>query len=448
MIMAVQYILSILILSIAYTNCTLFRPYKPDQNLRTSADFTWRDTWVEFVNSSLKFHQKLGKLCDSPRGKLTYEPDTKYNASGLISSKGYPVQEFEVPTKDGFLLGMQRIPHGKHDGDTTEPRPAVLLQHGLLGTSTHWVNNLANESLAFILADAGYDVWLGNVRGNTYSKKHQSLKPSQREFWYWSWDEMGKYDLPGMVDFILNTTGHKQISYIGHSQGTTMAFAGLSISKDLQSKINLFVGLGPVANTTYMPSPVRQIAYPDVYIPIVETLDLLHLYDFMPNFPIMADIFANTVCDNDITVTLCEDIFYLMAGYSCQHMNASRIPVYTADGLGGTSIWTVEHWGQMTYAKNFAMFDYGPHGNLAHYGQIKPPVYNVSEIDTPVALFYGSVDILADPEDVQILIPQLKNLVYQHEIDTYGHLDFIWAFDAVDYVYKDILKLLKGAANE
>jgi hypothetical protein len=45
------------------------------------------------------------------------------------------------------------------------------------------------QSPAFILAKAGYDVWLANLRGNKYSKRHAEYLATSEDFWDFGWEE-------------------------------------------------------------------------------------------------------------------------------------------------------------------------------------------------------------------------------------------------------------------
>jgi pimeloyl-ACP methyl ester carboxylesterase len=74
------------------------------------------------------------------------------------------------------------------------------------------------------------------------------LLPDDPAFWGWSFDEMAAHDIPNMVHHITKETGAAQISYIGHSQGTTIGLASFSSRPDVAAKINLFVAMAPVAS--------------------------------------------------------------------------------------------------------------------------------------------------------------------------------------------------------
>ena len=105
----------------------------------------------------------------------------------MVRKHGYPFEEHEVTTPDGYVIIIHRIPHGRQQqiGGGFKKTP-VFLQHGLLSSSDSWLMNQPEISLPYLLADAGYDVWMGNTRGNTYGRKHMKMNPEQPEFWDFS----------------------------------------------------------------------------------------------------------------------------------------------------------------------------------------------------------------------------------------------------------------------
>jgi lysosomal acid lipase/cholesteryl ester hydrolase len=107
-----------------------------------------------------------------------------------------------------------------------------------------------------MLSNAGYDVWMGNSRGNTYSKAHVNFTASSSKFWEFSWHEMGVYDLPTTINYIINATGQKQIHYVGHSQGCSIFFVMLSEKPEFNQLIEKAALFAPVANTTNARSPI------------------------------------------------------------------------------------------------------------------------------------------------------------------------------------------------
>lgn len=74
---------------------------------------------------------------------------------------------------------------------------------------------ILNNSLAYLLADNGFDVWLANARGTEFSKNHTIFNATSIEYWNFSFHEMAKYDLPTIIDHILEITKQNALHYVG-----------------------------------------------------------------------------------------------------------------------------------------------------------------------------------------------------------------------------------------
>lgn len=85
-------------------------------------------------------------------------------------------------------------------------KPVVLLQHGLLDSSDTWIVNDEDKAPAFLIANRGYDVWLGNNRGNVHSRKHVKLHPFFAPFWDFTLEDFAIYDLPAGFKYINDIT--------------------------------------------------------------------------------------------------------------------------------------------------------------------------------------------------------------------------------------------------
>ena len=172
--------------------------------------------------------------------------DTAKTIGQIIEQNGFRFEEYNVTSSDGYIGTVHRIP-----SDTPNAKP-VFFQHGQNGASITWVYNEPDRTPAFVMARAGYDVWMGNNRGNLYNRWHTTLDPKVKPTEYWQgtgWEEMGIYDTPAQIDFVLSKTGFSQIEcYIGYSRGTTQFFAGAALMPDYyNSKVKMFVALAPVA---------------------------------------------------------------------------------------------------------------------------------------------------------------------------------------------------------
>ncbi|XP_050450442.1 lipase 3-like [Cataglyphis hispanica] len=377
------------------------------------------------------------------RGIFPPLKDPNLLVEDIVRQNGYPFELHHVTTRDGYILAMHRIP-SKNMNNNMQNQRVVLVMHGLLGCSADWLVT-GNRSIAYLLSDNGYDVWLGNSRGTTNSKNHTRLSVESAQFWDFSWHEMGIYDLPVMIDYILCKTGQKQLFYIGFSQGTTQFWVLMSLKPEYNRKIKLMTALAPVAYTGHIGGALRPLSFfGNFFVPYFKYIGF---FELLSNTD-MEKIMARTFCrEGMMTQPICEFVISSIGGFSDSEMDRTRLDEYLQFAPAGCSFKQLLHYSMgIQNPGRFRSYDYGILTNLLVYRRIEPPEYPVERITAPVIFYNGLNDVLAHPNDVEILQRKLPNLLGKYTVQSkpLGHFDFVYGKSIRDLVYNDLIEKMNS----
>ncbi|XP_062537620.1 lipase 1-like [Armigeres subalbatus] len=366
------------------------------------------------------------------------DEDANLSMPDLISKYGYEVEIHTVTTRDGYGLTMFRILPQQPAPTAKYP---VLLTHGLLGSSADFVIMGPNNSLAYLLADNGYDVWLANARGTRYSRSHRTLSVDSKEYWDFSWHEIGYYDLPVTIDYILKATSASKLHYIGFSQGTTIYFVLTTTRPEYNDKIALMIAFAPTAFVKQIRSPIGQLL-----ITVMEGFKTfmasLNVYKLLPYTPIY-NLLAKLICDQQ-SPSICPSIFAQIVGPHQAGYDRKLTTIYSGHTPAGASFNQIIHYGQIWHSGLFRQYDFGQEGNIRKYAAQEPPLYNLNLSTAPVALYYGLNDWLVHPRNVQYLAKVLPRVIAAKPVadKKFNHIDFLMGKKVRSQVYDEVISLM------
>lgn len=374
----------------------------------------------------------LATLHALPAADFDADRDTKQ----MAEARGYPCERLTATTLDGYVLGVFRIPGRRGESLSQaklKARKPVVIQHGFVCSSDDFFAN-ETPSLIYVLADAGFDVWLPNLRGNRHSRRHVKLDPNEGpEFWNFTIDHVIKYDLRAIVELILRETKHDKVSLLGYSMGGGVGFAAACRDPEFYGRhLSSYIGLAPSTRSLHS-IYIMKLAH---YLGILHLLEFFGLNEIM-NFGPTAQWLFSELCKNLSGV--CEFFIAMFADKHPDFDNSDRYGPFFAHYPSGTSIKQAMHMIQLSTQENYTEFRWHEDDPVVAYDFYKFPK------NVPVAILGGTDDMLVDVQDTRWLkdiMEKIGVLKLYREYSKFGHLTFLLPKKVLEPYY-DILMFFK-----
>lgn len=317
----------------------------------------------------------------------------------------------------------------------------------------------SNRSLAFTLANNGFDVWLVSTRGvnnanrafvkdpERYRYLGANFKPDKSmlqyskssEYWYFGLDELIAYEMKNQLDLVLNLTKAIDFFYVSYSLSTPTTLIFLAEHREYARRVRQYVQLSPAIAASH-PTVFSRVVFEEM-MPLFPTrgIGLLPLYS---GESIIKHLFLQTSRSMELRYTLLYELLAQLFGPSPKYQtNLERNML--AHIFLPNSFKEIQHYALNSKARKLTKFDYGPAKNFQVYGQYDPPIYNASYIEVQNwMVFSGTEDVLASPETVQRFLNNTSSPkpVNHKIIPLFAHLDMVAGVENDKYVNLPILQ--------
>jgi lysosomal acid lipase/cholesteryl ester hydrolase len=334
-----------------------------------------------------------------------------------------PCSDGYAYTSDGWKLGVRHI-RSVHPDRNKLP---VILCHGLGLNATFWT--ITDQHLPEQLAARGYDVYLFDFRGSgesaqvgTVGEVNACLRETFLLEWgegHWTVDDIVRYDVPAVLDYVKAETGHDRVNWVGHSLGGMLMFPYLELSPD-RDRIANFVGMG--STITLANAPETEMLRANRGLRVLSRF----LSPGRLGRPLMYVRFPG--------LKRIDQFYY--TSKNVDQRTVSRFYGYTLEDTGRSALRQLD--------------PYLEYGHFISADRTIDYAARLGEITTPTLLIVGDADIMSDVPSTRLTFDALSSpdkILLRFgkrsgQVADYGHCDLVWSRYASQEIFPPLINWL------
>ena len=336
-----------------------------------------------------------------------------------------PCTDAYIDTADGWRLGVRRLKPAVPDPD----KLPVVLCHGLGLNGTFWTITDPRTHLPAQLLARGYEVFLFDFRGSGESARVGALgvvNARLRQTFLlevgesrWNVDEIARYDVPAVLDYVKQATGKDRVNWVGHSLGGMLMFAHQEVGPEP----------GRVANLVAMASTIALDAHPQTDM-LRANRGLRLLSTFVSPGRLGRPLMYGRVPFLDMI-----DQFYFTSA-NVDKTTVSRFYGYTLEDTGRGALKQLD--------------PYLESGRFVSADRSIDYVARLPQVKLPVLMIAGDGDVISDVPSTHLTFNALgsadKTLLrfgkVEGNIADYGHCDLVWSRFAPGEIFPPLIDWL------